>query len=509
MCGQTISAPEYARQNRPLTAAPAVQAPPARPQYPPPAARESAPAPREEFVLPDPAKSKSPSSRNALGGFGNPVLPSSKGTPPPAPDVNPPKSAPQVPSREPIPGVQWPSQKSGKQATVPPLAQTGPQMQAWGEGAKAPKPRTFPIAVPAIILVTLGGFAIFAHQLGLFSPVEAAPVTAAPPAPVVPAPSIPALPGGESPVDSVPPGPAPLASVNPAPAPVPAPTPAPAPVEAAAPADVVTASIEANPPFPPVQDGLRPVNGTIETPSMSPETAKAEGTPVEEAPPGVPENAMPNGILGPPRKAVQDFFQADNWQKRAKFVYNGDALQSKMAAYYKDQPDVGILNYRLDFFHTEQHEPTGYGVFVFFVTFEGEPDGFPMIVVEKNNEYKVDWELFTEFKDRAFKQFVETKPTAAEPFRLVLQRVNYWESDRDQIPNIDSYLCFQVDPPYPGFRVHAFVAKDSEIGKSLAGRLLWQTDPLAAEVVMRWAKFENGRAYPTIDRVVSETWVRP
>ena len=255
-------------------------------------------------------------------------------------------------------------------------------------------------------------------------------------------------------------------------------------------------------------ENLRPVKGTepiveIVAPSETPPPSP------EPPPPGVPTNATQGGALGKPRQAIQDFLQAASWQDRLKFIHKGEEIRDQVGSYYQTHDDESIVNFRVDFFHNETHSETGHEIFVFFVTFQGEADGFPVIVLEKDDTYHVDWELFVEFRDRHFKKFVEEKRTEPDNFRVVIQRVEYWESDRNEIPNLDSLICYKIDPPYPGFTVHAFVPKNSDEGKAMIEQLTWKSDPLAAEVTMHWEKFSNGTPYLTIDQIASPSWVRP
>ncbi|MFT5465791.1 MAG: hypothetical protein ACI8UO_000887 [Verrucomicrobiales bacterium] len=215
----------------------------------------------------------------------------------------------------------------------------------------------------------------------------------------------------------------------------------------------------------------------------------------------------PTGILGPARQAIQEFLQAASWEERAAFVHNGDKLKAELKAYYADQNDPPVRDYRLDFFHSEQHESGG-NMFVFFLTLPDE-DGFPVIVREQEKEHFVDWELFTEFRDRKFEKFAAEKPSQPAAFRVVIQRISYHEADRDQIPDVDSLICYKIDPPYPGLTQYAFVPIESEAGKRLAEELSWESEPLAAEVMVHWDKFENGMPHLALDSVVRKSWSRP
>jgi hypothetical protein len=179
-----------------------------------------------------------------------------------------------------------------------------------------------------------------------------------------------------------------------------------------------------------------------------------------------------------------------------------------LSAYYEKNADLPIKTYRLDFFHEEEGDAGKSAAYIFFLTLASETDGCPVMVLERDGEYRIDWSLYVEFRARAFQKFVEEKPAGAHRFRVVLQRVSYGESDREEIPGVDQLLCYKIDPPYPGVTRFAFIDKDKPIGKQMARELSWESDPLAAEVELKWAEFPGGKPYLTVEQLVAKSWVR-
>tara|TARA_R110002096_G_scaffold24760_6_gene77931 strand:- start:8161 stop:9321 length:1161 start_codon:yes stop_codon:yes gene_type:complete len=258
-------------------------------------------------------------------------------------------------------------------------------------------------------------------------------------------------------------------------------------------AEAKPASVEEEPP---VDEPLRPVSGSDAAVVAAPADEKVSLL-----------KANQNAILEPARRAIRGFLEGENWEARLPYIHKGNEQRAEVAEYYANHVDLPFLDYRLDYFHTEPR-PGGRKVYVFFLTFSNQQDGFPVIVVEENQTLGLDWDLFVEFKDRHFQEFIEERDQTSQAFRVVIQRVTYWESDRDQIPDVENLVCYKIDPPYPGFTRYAFVAKDSDAGRRMVEQLSWQEDPLAGEVQLRWDEFENGRPYLTIDQLVSRSWVR-
>lgn len=277
----------------------------------------------------------------------------------------------------------------------------------------------------------------------------------------------------------------------------PEPTPS-KPVQDNRPTELAAVEPDAAPEEPAVSEPLRPVSGN-ESP-VEPQTG-----PVDDEVSLLKANQ--NEILEPARMTIRGFLEGENWEARLPYIYQGEDMRAEVESYYANHVDLPFLDYRLDYFHTEP-QPGGRKVYVFFLTFSNQQDGFPVIVVEEDQKLGMDWDLFVEFKDRHFQKFIEERDQTSRAFRVVIQRVTYWESDRDQIPDVENLICYKIDPPYPGFTRYAFVAKDSDAGRRMVEQLSWQEDPLAGEVQLRWDEFENGRPYLTVDQLVSRSWVR-
>lgn len=304
---------------------------------------------------------------------------------------------------------------------------------------------------------------------------------------------------------------------KPGPAPVAAPVEPAKPVAAAAAAVAVTEA----------KDGPGEAKAAKSAPAASAQAAAkptAEGVPAEvipvagmipeEAPPAVtdsPESGQAGQVgtsLDRARESIRRFLEAERWQERVPFIFDGESRQTALREYFQSHPDRAVKDYRLDFFHSETGPEGGSSIFVFFLTMEQEEDGFPVIVKSDRDgkKFGVDWDLHVEFKDRHFARFVEKKQEGSREFRVVIQRVTYWEEDRDQIPGIEDLVCYKIDPPYPGYTQYAFVEKGSDEGKKMVEALSWETDPLAAKVRVVWAKFPNGRSFLRVTELVARSW---
>ena len=379
--------------------------------------------------------------------------------------------------------------------------------------------RAFPVALVTLLLVVASGAGYLSWRMGLWETMEAtlAEAVATPPQ-VAQAENVPITPTAQ-PVASLvqPPTPAsrekalPERRATPVSEPIPLAEPYPI-VSARSPGGTeATRSKAADVETPPPGPALPPVDAPPSTPSStkvsmaeaSPAAAGAAPAPVEAA---ITPSSDPRDRA---RNVVRKFLEAQSWKDRVGLVDASGDPGAALSAYYQSHPDLPISNYRLDFFHNEPRPGDTGSAYIFFLTFPDETDGFPVMVMENQGEFRLDWDLYLEFREKAFQRFVEDAPEKAASFRLVLQRVTYWEPDRDQIPNVDQLLCYKIDPPYPGFTRYAFVDRETEVGKQLGKELSWESDPLAAEVQLKWSEFPGGKRYLTIDRLVARSWVRP
>jgi hypothetical protein len=208
------------------------------------------------------------------------------------------------------------------------------------------------------------------------------------------------------------------------------------------------------------------------------------------------------------RAAVRKFLEASSWRERVDAVWTRGNAEEVLEAYYAQRPDLSVQHYRLDFFHRETLAD-GSESFVFFLTYGGESDGFPVLVRGRGEDCRLDWDLFVEFRERTFQKFVEERPEIPGRFRLVIQRVTYLEPDREEIPDSEAWHCFRLDPPYPGWTRHAFVAKDSPAGEALGREVPWEAEPMAVEVELGWETFPNGKRFLALRRLVAKGWAEP
>lgn len=237
-------------------------------------------------------------------------------------------------------------------------------------------------------------------------------------------------------------------------------------------------------------------------PLDSPAGPESGGAALLPAPPAAAPNTdhLP-GSFPDSKTTIENFLAAPNWLERLKYIYASDRLRDRIERYYQNHPDRAVENFHLKYLMMDEH-PAGddYPLYVFFLKIAGEPDEFPVTVRKTEDGMKVDWEIFSEFRDRKFEKFIESGENGPEVFRVILERASYWGEDRDQMK---SYLSYQLESSYPSVEAYAFVPKPGPLSETMEEFYSWGAGPIATTVEIERVTFPHGEAHFKIKRLVS------
>ncbi|MDF1753693.1 MAG: hypothetical protein P1U89_13015 [Verrucomicrobiales bacterium] len=265
------------------------------------------------------------------------------------------------------------------------------------------------------------------------------------------------------------------------------------------------------PPIPDQNDAANEMEITPPTPAPSPLPAIAK------------ENYSPKpyypapGRDDPPLKNTHDlvdaYLRAPNWEARIPYTYQGESLRPAIAEYYQKWPDFSLDRFKMKLFQMEMEEEFGGPFWVYQITkSDADPGGVPMIIRVENGHLKVDWQVYSEFSDEHFLKFREGKIGAPHTFRLVAERVSeYPGADKPGFTDLDNYLCFELNPPYGGYRAYseyAFVKKGTEIARVMNEKIGLGDDPLAVILKIDREGFSHGIRHYVIKEFVDEGWFK-
>ncbi|MDF1816816.1 MAG: SUMF1/EgtB/PvdO family nonheme iron enzyme [Verrucomicrobiales bacterium] len=219
----------------------------------------------------------------------------------------------------------------------------------------------------------------------------------------------------------------------------------------------------------------------------------------------------------PPLMNTQDlvdaFLRAPSWKERIPYIYEGNRLKAMIQEYYKKWPDFSIDRFKIKLFQMELEKEYGGPFWVYQITYsEVARSGVPLIIQVEDGNLKVNWEVFSECNDEHFVKFREGKIKGPHDFRLVAERVTeYPGRDKDILEEIGDYRCYELNPPYGGYRVfseYAFVKKGTPVARQLDAKIRLGEDPLAVTVTLERKLFANGTKRLVITKFVSEGWFK-
>ncbi|MDF1814401.1 MAG: hypothetical protein P1V20_19505 [Verrucomicrobiales bacterium] len=257
----------------------------------------------------------------------------------------------------------------------------------------------------------------------------------------------------------------------------------------------------------PAIEPVKPIVPNPPAPSPLPDVTKENYNP----PPSFPAPGPDDPPLKNTHDLVDAFMRAPNWQARIPYIYNGESLRSKIAEYYQKWPDFSYDRFKMKLFQMELEEEFGGPFWVYQITkSDADPGGVPTIIRVENGNLKVDWNVYSEFSDEHYVKFREGKISAPATFRLVAERVSeYPGADKPGFTDLNDYICFELNPPYGGYRAfseYAFVKKGTSVANTLDQKIGLGDEPLAVILTLNRKDFSHGIRHYIITDFVDEGW---
>jgi len=228
-------------------------------------------------------------------------------------------------------------------------------------------------------------------------------------------------------------------------------------------------------------------------------TASALGSLGQPKVVGVPDEARPalDGLL--------KFIAAKSWDERLNYSMLPEQVAEKGKAYYQATKDGPIAVDEIHYLRHESNPQVGRGMHAVFVLFHRSWDfEIPVMVEVVNNDARVDWLTFVEFKDDMLSKFM------ADPgmdgrwrFHVALTRAHYFDDD---VPDRDTKDAFEIAPPMPtGRQMFAFTDKSSQLARKLATTITWDKMITWAIVELEWRK-EGDKSWVELTAVPQLNW---
>ncbi len=211
-----------------------------------------------------------------------------------------------------------------------------------------------------------------------------------------------------------------------------------------------------------------------------------------------------NSLLKAPREALASFLGAPNWQERAKYVQSLDRVSPLMQKYYSENRDGPIFANTVTFQNSERVPGNDSMFFLFHITTDKVPEGFPVSVEETKNGMRIDWEAFVEFNDKLLFGFLNKYQEEPQRFHVIMRRAHYFGPG---VPDLEEKYAFRIEPPIPGYQGYAFVDRDDAIVQNkLSYQLEWHAISYPI-VELQWKRnTETLQQYVTIKDIVQNNW---
>lgn len=188
----------------------------------------------------------------------------------------------------------------------------------------------------------------------------------------------------------------------------------------------------------------------------------------------------------PAIEALHHFFAAKSLDERLKHTLGSAAVKPLMERYYaKTDPGPLAVN-EIRFLRYDPTPETGGGAHcVFSVASKLWEYPIPVMLQKEGGSFKVDWLAFVEFRDNLLFQFLSSFQDMPARFHVGIRRTHYFDED---VPDLDSKDCFEIQPPFPSYVGYVFVPKGTPLATDLGNRISWDTVASYVIVELRWKR---------------------
>tara|TARA_R110002096_G_scaffold147671_25_gene307863 strand:- start:880 stop:1623 length:744 start_codon:yes stop_codon:yes gene_type:complete len=172
--------------------------------------------------------------------------------------------------------------------------------------------------------------------------------------------------------------------------------------------------------------------------------------------------------------ALRSFAGASTWKEAAKYVLDPDPLRKQMEEHYSkfDWEPLAIRRWQYRGVIAIDG-PVRYNTHNFEVFVETGPGALSMSVIQDGDAYKIDWELFAQFYDRSFEEFLKGPPSKPQTFRLNLVKGVSLDNDKG-LPLLGEPIRLRAAwYPSMGYPGNIYAGTESDVGKKAKELVGW------------------------------------
>jgi hypothetical protein len=169
-------------------------------------------------------------------------------------------------------------------------------------------------------------------------------------------------------------------------------------------------------------------------------------------------------------EVVKAFLEANGVEEKLKHVRYPELLRPIMTEYYRTHSAAPVTS-QIDRSIEDLHGPLvdriviGEKAFIKVSRLLQNSENRIFILEPTTNGLKLDWETSVNYEPMPYQQFVTQRPIQPVPFRVFVQRHDYYNAP---FQNPAKWLCFLLTyPTNPDFHLYGYVERDSFTGKRL------------------------------------------
>ncbi len=161
------------------------------------------------------------------------------------------------------------------------------------------------------------------------------------------------------------------------------------------------------------------------------------------------------------KAAIVSFLEAPDLESRLKTIRDADRVRPLMEDFYSRNPD-GPTEYAG--ISKPEKSSLAKGVAVLQVILPDFEELPIVVAVEDGDRLVVDWESFVGYCEMSFEDFIETKPTEPQLFRVRARPSDYYNFDFD---DSSTHYCMQMEDLQFKHSFFGYMRKDSEVASKI------------------------------------------
>ena len=203
------------------------------------------------------------------------------------------------------------------------------------------------------------------------------------------------------------------------------------------------------------------------------------------------------------RSAVVSLLEATSVSEALQVVHEPLRTEELMSFYLGSKPIDPTDAKKIDLVNAGTVPGTELNAYLMKVITSDHPDGFPVLIEQTADGYKIDWDAYVQCKDRLLEKFFAAQSGTSEAFYVTLKRAHFGDDD----VVLARKLCFEVSSPLPT-DPSQFVYADanSKLGQELEARIQWNKVYFPV-LKLQWEPADGKHTgYMRIDEFVRDTW---